>query len=75
VTLLNPKVSVDVFRYDTERPTGNWIVDGKITLEIVESNHAHPLAVRITQLRTGFCECVPFSDLVKAVEWLKRCEP
>lgn len=71
--MFDPKVSVRVFRYDTEVKPPIWNYNGFVEFELVERNHEHPHCIKITT--PGGFAVVPFHEFVKAAEWLKRCEP
>lgn len=71
--MTDPKLEVSVMQYAAGGATQSWTITGRIHLRLIEADHAHPNAIEITI--PGACAVVPYRDLVKAVEWLKRCEP
>lgn len=75
--MTNPQAEVEVFRYahDVREKGAMWTYDGHIRLRFVEGNAAHPHAIEIVNQERLGSMIVPAHELIKAVEWMKRCLP
>lgn len=73
--MTNRKLEVDVARYEQEacEKMDTWKHDGCIRLRLIESDYSHPAAIEIFNPDGFGSEVVPANDLIKAVEWIKRC--
>jgi hypothetical protein len=69
-----PKLSVDVYLYDTKVVPPTWNYNERMKLELIEADHSHPHALKITAPGVGPIIC-PAHKLISAVKWIEKALP